>query len=93
MNSHPIGGKSLFVSVLTNQRPRSTRGHRVPMSERLVFSSCAAVVVNASAERFYYDNYSRKYGFLVSTCLNKLVLVLIKTNERLSVGEYFLFVF
>lgn len=41
VNSHPIGGKALFVSAPTNQRPRWARGHGVAMRERLVVSSCA----------------------------------------------------
>lgn len=40
VNTAPIGGKSLFVSVLANRRPKTTREHRVAEALQLMHSRC-----------------------------------------------------
>lgn len=58
VNSPLIGREPLFVSVLANQRPSSTRGHRVAVREQLVLSSCATVVVNTEGGQKTFKLYS-----------------------------------
>lgn len=40
VNTAPIGGKPLFVSVLANRRPKTTREHRVAEALQLMLSRC-----------------------------------------------------